>query len=136
MIQFSRAQAHEAAEVYQIIRDAIEEMFLNGIDQWNETYPCMDDVRADLARQELFLGRIGGVPAAVFVLNEEADEEYSNGRWQDSGGRWAVLHRFCVSPRFQRRGVGSRVLTSVETIAAQAGYTSLRLDAMVLNPLP
>lgn len=117
-----------------LIRRAVADMDRRGIPQWDAVYPARSDLEGDILDKTLYLVLTGEALAAVFVLNEQADGEYKNGRWSDPGGRFAVLHRLCVEPSFQHCGIGRRVCRMAEETACGLGYTSLRLDAFSRNP--
>ena len=72
--------------------------------------------------------------AAMYVISGECDEQYSNGKWEYDADKAYVLHRFCVSPRFQNRGIGKAVLLHIEDQIRDMGYASVRLDTFTENP--
>ena len=45
-----------------------------------------------------------------------------------------ILHRFCVSPDYQNKGIGKEVLAHIETQVHEMGYESMRLDVFSENP--
>ena len=119
--------------VYAIFRDAIADMNANGIPQWDEMYPTPGLLEDDLARGELYVADTqDGVLAAV-VLNSECDPAYRTAAWQ-GGEPYVVVHRLCVSPHAQGKGVGRGLMGAVEGWARAHGYADIRLDAFSLNP--
>ncbi len=62
-----------------------------GIPQWDEVYPNRDVLYEDIAHEELYLCRIEGKIACVFVLSEHCDEEYAAGSWRSPESRFCVL---------------------------------------------
>ena len=82
----------------------IKEMNANGIPQWDEIYPCRDDLLHDMEQQELYVGKIEGKAAVAYVLNQECDDEYQNGMWLYPDANYYVIHRLCVSSHFQKQG--------------------------------
>lgn len=44
------------------------------------------------------------------------------------------MNRFCVSPGFQNRGIGKKVLMKIESQIKNKGYDSIRLDVFTKNP--
>jgi ribosomal protein S18 acetylase RimI-like enzyme len=71
--------------------------------------------------------------AAFYVISDECDEQYDNAGWL-FGDSYYVLHRFCVSPYMQNKGVGKKVLLHIEDQIRDMGYTSVRLDTFTENP--
>jgi ribosomal protein S18 acetylase RimI-like enzyme len=70
---------------------------------------------------------------AVFVLNKECDEEYSNGLWEYKGDNFMVLHRLCVNTEYQNKGFGTRTMVCIEEYLKNAGIESIRLDTFSKN---
>ena len=91
-----------------------------------ETFTAMENRSVTLTLPE------DGEPAAVYVINEECEPEYLECRWEYD--KACVLHRFCVSPGRQNRGVGKQVLEMIEDRLSGMGYGSVRLDVFSENP--
>ena len=72
--------------------------------------------------------------ASVFVVNSECDEEYENGDWQYPDASFRVIHRLCVNPKFQNRGVGAETMRHIEAELIKEGVESVRFDAFTQNP--
>ena len=94
-----------------LIRQAINEMEKHEIYQWDDIYPARMD-----------------------VISDECDEQYANGQWKYDDKNAYILHRFCVSPLFQNKGLGKTVLLHVEEQIKEMGYQSVRLDTFTENP--
>lgn len=70
----------------------------------------------------------------LYVISDEADEAYNYAEWKYPNETSLVLHRFCVSPGFQNRGIGKKVLMKIESQIKNKGYDSIRLDVFTKNP--
>ena len=75
----------------------------------------------------------GAVIACVIVLNTNQDTEYLQGHWRYQNERVAVIHRLCVSPDFQNKGIGKMSVRYAERMLMEQGYTAIRLDAFSQN---
>ena len=71
---------------------------------------------------------------ALYVISDEADEAYHYAEWKYPNETSLVLHRFCLSPGFQNRGIGKKVLMKIESQIKNKGYDSIRLDVFTKNP--
>lgn len=132
----SKACAEDAGEILALFIDAINAMEQRGIHQWDEIYPAnLECINADIDADELWIGRIDGTAAVVFVLNEQCDEEYRNGAWQYPDLPFRVIHRLCVHPAFGGQGVGTRTMHEIEAICLADGVEAIRLDAFSKNPI-
>ncbi|MGI6004618.1 MAG: GNAT family N-acetyltransferase, partial [Christensenellales bacterium] len=104
-----------------------------GIPQWDEVYPARPDIQSDIAAGEMFVLLCDGEIACAFTLNRDCDEQYHGAPWR-YGEPFYVLHRLCVDPRYQNRGIAARALACSERYARENGAGSMRLDAFSLNP--
>ena len=131
---YSKADKTQTEEVFSVFSAAIQNMELHGIHQWDEIYPDKPTIADDIARNQMYIGKIDNRIAVCFVLSEEYDEEYKNGRWQHPDSRFCVIHRLCVNPEFQNKGIASETMKYIENLCKSAGYDSIRLDCFTENP--
>ena len=134
MLNYRLAIESDLDEICLLIKSAIVEMERNGISQWDEIYPAREDFFNDVKAGSLFAGLENGRIAAIYALNKNYDEEYKNGDWKCDGD-FRVVHRLCVHPDFQRRGIARETLEHIEKQATGLGAKSMRLDVFSKNPL-
>jgi ribosomal protein S18 acetylase RimI-like enzyme len=132
--EFRKALVSDLDEVFEMFSAAIAEMERNGIHQWDELYPDRQILEEDIEKNELTVGIINGEIACAYVVNSECDEEYENGKWKYPDASFSVIHRLCVSPEFQNRGLGTKTVIHIETQLRQENVETVRLDAYTLNP--
>ncbi len=132
-ILFRTATPADLPEIRTLVKEAIREMRKNQIDQWDSAYPSESDFLTDIEKAQLFIGLIDGAIAVIYTLNQDCDEEYKNGSWK-TGGAFYVIHRLCVSPRFQNQGVAGRALENIERSLRRLGAAAIRLDVFTKNP--
>lgn len=120
--------------VYEVFLRAVEEMDRNAIPQWDTLYPTREILAEDLVKKQLYLGLIQHKIASVYVLNEECDEQYGNGAWQFPDASFRVLHRLCVDPVFQKKGVAALTMDHMEAALKSECIEALRLDVFSRNP--
>lgn len=132
-LAFQRGRPEDLEQIFALFCQAIEEMDQNGIPQWDEVYPDRATLQGDLEEGTLYVAREKRGATAVFVLNGDCDEQYANGRWTEQEA-FLVLHRLCVSPRAQHRGLGRLTVQAAERQAAALGARALRLDVFQRNP--
>ncbi len=129
-----KATIKDLPEVIALVQKAIRHMDDRGIHQWDELYPDEATLANDVQDAAMYLLAVGGELAAAFVLNRNCDPEYASGNWKGDASSFAVVHRLCVDPDFQRQGIGTRAMTAAEAIARSGGAASIRLDAFSKNP--
>lgn len=120
--------------ICSLISGAIAQMERDGIHQWDSIYPARDDFIADISQKTLYIAEQEHRIAAVYVISQQCDGEYKKCRWSNPAKTACIIHRFCVAPDFQNKGVGRQVLEHIENQAAGMGYESIRLDVFTLNP--
>ena len=119
------------AEIFELCKLV---MRAAGVDQWDEFYPTTVNAAADFAGGGLFVARAEGICAGAVCLNELQAAEYAELSWRDADGRFLVVHRLCVDPDWQGRGVAAALMDFAEAMAVEQGYSSIRLDTYVGNP--
>lgn len=133
-MEFRNAFPADLDTVTAIFHAAVLHMNEAGIPQWDELYPSEDDLRGDILRSEMTLGLEDGEPVCAFTLNRECDPEYANGAWRYKGSDFFVLHRLCVAPACQHRGIAAQAMDYLEDLLRGKGCRDLRLDAFSRNP--
>ena len=133
-ISFRKAKESDLNDVFQVVTDAIAEMNRNNIFQWDEFYPDRELLKEDISKNQLFLGRADGEIASIYVLNSECEEEYEDGEWQYPDASFGVIHRLCVNPKLQNKGVGRMTVEHIEEALKAEGIEAIRIDAFTLNP--
>ena len=131
---YSKATKEQTKEVFSVFSAAINNMENQGIHQWDEIYPDLPTITEDIAKNQMYIGMIDGKIAVCFVLSEECDEEYKNGKWQWPDSKFCVIHRLCVNPKFQNQGIATQTMEYIEKLCKEAGYDSIRLDCFTENP--
>ena len=133
-MNYSKANKNQIEEVYSVFSAAIENMEKQGIHQWDEIYPDKAILEEDIAKNQMYIGKIDNEIAVCFVLSEECDEEYKNGKWQYPDAKFNVIHRLCVNPKFQNKGIATQTMIYIEKTSKAQEYEVIRLDCFTKNP--
>lgn len=133
-LEHQEASVLQLDAVMNLFQKAKENMAIIGINQWDEYYPTASHIKEDYEQKELKVVRYFGEIVAAYVVNNQADEEYENGDWKGSGENFQVIHRLCVNPDYQNRGIAKRVIQKIEDTLKQTGVGWLRLDVFSKNP--
>lgn len=133
-MNIQRAEFNDAAVVMRMLGLCNEAMRANGICQWDDVYPNLDVVETDARSGSLFVAREGEVDVGAVALNDVQPEQYGSQPWRCTDGRALVIHRLCVNPEWQQRGVGSGLMDFAESFGRTYGFNSIRLDAYTGNP--
>ena len=134
-ITLRNANHGDLEAIIKIYREATEAMESTGIYQWDHLYPNEEILREDVTKNEMFLGEIGNEIVSLVVLNHEYDSEYIYGNWQYTEDAFCVIHRLCVNPAHQGKGIGKRTLNIIEEYLRSKNYKAIRLDAFSNNSI-
>ena len=133
-MEYRLAEKSDIDDVVKLIKAAIVQMEADGIYQWDDIYPAKEDFINDIEKKSLYLAIDSKKLAAIYVISAESDEAYKNATWENNDESAYILHRFCVSPDYQNKGIGKEVLAHIETQIYEMGYNSIRLDVFTENP--
>ena len=134
MIEYRLADQSDLNEIVALVNNAISNMVKNNILQWDELYPAKEDFGEDIKQESLYVGLCERKIAVIFVLNQQSEEEYKNGKWLYPDREYYVIHRFCVNPLFQNKGVGKQTMEFIEKKLRSINIPAIRLDVFSQNP--
>lgn len=133
-MEFIRACEKDFETVYNMMLRAREKLYSEKIYQWDERYPKAEMIRHDLKNGYTFLVMSDGETVAFFTANSICEDDvHDNIRWIYSGSNWVILHRLCVEPKYQGKGLGQRILKMFEERAIEEGFESIRIDVFSTN---
>ncbi len=132
-IEIIKASREHAAGVTRMIRACTQMLRREGIFQWDDMYPCLEVVEADAREGSLYIAVEDGVCRGAVTLNEAQEDAYRRVRWRGPEPV-LVVHRLCVDPASQGRGIAGHLMDFAEMLAVQRGFAGIRLDAYSGNP--
>lgn len=132
-MQFSCAKRADFPELMALYRAGTKWMDEQGIFQWDDIYPDRRVISEDISRGMMEVGRIGERIAVAFSLEFCRKGGYEAAAWRYDEPCFAVLHRLCVHPDFQGRGVARETMDHIESIVLSRGVHAVRLDAFSQN---
>ena len=133
-LQYRKAALDDLEEIYALVSNAIDDLIRKDILQWDEIYPTKEDFQDDINKNQLYVGVTDNQIAVVYALNQECDKEYENGCWKYRDRPYYVVHRLCVHPNFQHKGIAKHTLLYIEAELLQNDIHAIRLDAFSNNP--
>lgn len=133
-IIYRLTEMSDLPEISGLVSSAILEMEKNGIHQWDELYPTAEDFSEDISVGDQYVGTVEDRIAVIYTLNQSCDDEYKNGSWQYPNEPFAVIHRLCVSPEFQHKGIAAKTVSHIENELQKQGISVIRLDVFTENP--
>lgn len=134
VMEYRAAEVPDIEAILRITASAVEEMERHHIFQWDRLYPAKEDFLADIENGTLFVGMLNGEVAVTFTINRDCDEQYSLGAWKYPDSEYRILHRLCVDPVYQNRGIAGKTLDYIEEELRSSGVETIRLDVFCGNP--
>ena len=128
------AEESDIDVICKLIKDAICSMEERGIFQWDDIYPAKEDFLSDIQKQQLYVGVLDDGIVVVYTVNEECEKEYQNGRWKYPDCKYRIIHRLCVDPAYQNRGIAKGTLSHIENELHKQNVRAIRLDVFSENP--
>lgn len=128
------AKETDIDKICSLIENAIETMKNQQIFQWDSLYPTKENFLEDIQKQQLFIGVADSDVLVVYALNKDSDKQYQNRAWKYSDSEYRVIHRLCVNPKYQNRGIAKVTLLHIENELREMGIETIRLDVFSNNP--
>ena len=123
MVRLAAVQdLQELKEMYQRI---VKDMNDNGIQIWDEIYPC-EFLEEDIEKNQLYVFSNGSEMLAAFALCDQSAGEEAI-KWMDREGKAFYLERLGVNPEHGKKGIGSQMVRKAKEIARAHGGSCLRL---------
>jgi len=133
-MNYRLATLNDIDNICSLVSEVIMQMENTGIYQWDSLYPTRDDFYIDINKKTLYVVEDEHKLMAIYVINQEYDNEYNKCEWNNPNETACIIHRLCVAPSFQNKGIGKQVLKHIEAQIAKLSYTSVRLDVYTQNP--
>ena len=133
-IEYRKAEPNDIEEICSIVHDVVGVMERDNIFQWDYLYPDKGDFQEDIRKSQLYVGSVNGQIAVMYTLNQECDKEYENGKWKYKDEPFYIVHRLCVNPAFQNKGIAKSTLLYSEKQLKEMSIHVIRLDVFSDNP--
>jgi ribosomal protein S18 acetylase RimI-like enzyme len=150
-MNYRLGRLEDVEEISRMVDSAKELMSSQGIEQWDEIYPAKEDFEDDIKKQTLYVvidddnleseessadtnneKLTDSNLAAIYVISTEYDDAYNNASWEYDNA--CIIHRLCVAPGQQNKGIGKKLLDKIEGQLVDMGFDSVRLDVFSENP--
>lgn len=131
---FTKANENDFEIVYEMMLRARNKLHSENIFQWDESYPKAEMIQDDLKNGYTSLVKVQDKIVAFFTSNSICEDDvHDHIKWIYNGEKWVILHRFCIDPIYQNKGLGQEILKLFEKNSKQAGFESIRIDVFSTN---
>jgi len=130
--RIARAEERHVDAAWELLSRCKAALDAQGIRQWDDVYPTRDLIAADIHNGALFMLEEHGRCVAHAALDRRQAKEWRPVAWTSIEPA-LVVHRLCVDPAEQGRGLAHEMMDFAEAYAVASGCASVRLDACALN---
>jgi GNAT superfamily N-acetyltransferase len=126
---FRKAEASEEDQIWKILQQGILRRKNDGSEQWQDGYPNLEVVKADLEKGHGFVLADGGtiLGYAAILINDEPAYKDIQGKWL-SNGDFIVYHRVAIAEDFIGRGLSKKIMEAIDQFALDNNIYSVRAD--------
>ncbi|MCH4822383.1 GNAT family N-acetyltransferase [Gramella lutea] len=128
-----KARIEELQEIKSLTESCARAMIEKGIYQWNEHYPSLEKLKADIHKGELYVLENQNGIIGIIVVTSEKDEEYIPIKWLSKTENNLYIHRLATHPDHWGNGYAQRLMAFAEEMAKESNYESVRLDTFSMN---
>ncbi len=132
-MKIEKGKGEHINTIMNIIKDAINDMESKEIYQWDSIYPDEEVLTLDINKENIYVYVEENIIKGFIILNHDEAEEYKTLEWKYIKGKHLIVHRLCVSPKYQGKGIATRLMEYAENYGKNNKYESIRLDAFIKN---
>lgn len=123
------ATENDLSNIWEILKQAIEQRRLEGSQQWQDGYPNYESIKSDFEKNQAFVlisnERIIAYAAIIFDI--EPAYTTIEGKWL-THQNYVVVHRVAVSDSMKRKGIAKKLFQLIEPLALHHKIFSIRVD--------
>lgn len=119
----------QAVVALEFINQAKAYLKAQGIDQWQQGYPNLEAVKADIAAGKARFMMVGDIPVGYLCLEWDGEPVYAelDGNWLQSGA-YVAVHRFTVGTEYHGKGYATAAFEAVADFCKERGIPAMRVD--------
>jgi len=123
------ATLQDAAIIWEILQQAIEQRKKDGSDQWQNGYPNEQTVHDDIANGYgyVLISNNDIVAYAAIIFGIEPAYNDIIGAWL-TNGEYAVVHRVAVSNTVKGKGIATLLFNEIEHLCIAKNVYSIKVD--------
>lgn len=129
VLTLRKATLSDAAPIWEILQQAIEQRRADGSEQWQHGYPNPQNVSDDIADGYGYIvdddGEVIAYAAVIFGIEPAYND--IDGAWL-TNGNYVVVHRMATSDAVKGRGVATRMFGMIEELAVRNNVFSIKVD--------
>lgn len=135
MFELRKATDADLPRIMEIMEQAKQQMYREGKHQWDESYPALAHISADITDETGHVLCLNGtvIAYAAIVFSGEPAYDAIEGKWL-SEQPYVVVHRLAVADEMKRKGIATLFMQETERLALTNGIHSFKIDTNYDNP--
>lgn len=130
-MKFSLAVMQDLAQLKSMYKEIIKNMNENGIQIWDDMYPC-EFFEDDIKNNRLYILKKNEEIISAFSLSDTSSGENAV-MWKDKHAKVVYIDRLGVNIKYAKKGTGSWMLDKARGIVRELGAEYLRLFVVDIN---
>ncbi len=129
-MEFRKSVNKDINSIMNIIRQAQDYFKAQGIDQWQNNYPNLQDINNDINNENGYVLIMDNMIVGTVALTFDGDKNYETvyeGNWI-SNSKYATIHRLAVDSNNKGHGLASVIFKNIENICLNIDIHSIRVD--------
>jgi len=129
IIIFRLATDKDFNNIFNLYKECTRDLNKRGIIQWNENYPTKELIKDNIDKRHQFVYIENDNLVGTFVLSEVEDEYWQKIKWVEDN--FLGLHLLAISPEYQNKGHGKKVIDYCEKYAKENNYKVIFYQAEI-----
>jgi ribosomal protein S18 acetylase RimI-like enzyme len=128
---FRKAVFEEEQAIFSLYNEVKIKGKKDGTSDWDEDYPNRDILRDDLDNKRVFVLIDEEEIIAAISIFEEDEPDIQSLEWTKA--KACFLVRLCVSPNYQSKGIGEKMMRNINDYAKGKGFKATHHLAAKVN---
>lgn len=129
-MEFRKTTDGDIDTVLCIIGHAQDYLKKQGIDQWQNGYPCRETIEEDVQKGYGYVLLKDNIIVGTVAVTFDGENTYNSiyeGEWI-SDREYATIHRVAVDDQYKGSGLASRIIGYIEQMCRSREISSIRVD--------
>lgn len=115
--------------IWEIIQQAKAQMCREKRKQWDDSYPTIEHIAADLSKGYAYVLCSSDIVIAYAAVVFDGEPTYQSikGKWL-SDFSYVVVHRLAVADEMKHKGIATIFMQETEKLSAERGVRSFKVD--------
>jgi ribosomal protein S18 acetylase RimI-like enzyme len=131
MYIFRKALLTDENDILSIYESVKEKGKIDGTSDWDEDYPNQEILKEDLKNEQAYVLISNEKIIAAITMIEEDEPGIQSLPWVKA--KACFLVRLCVSPEYQGKGIGEKMMRKISKYAKDKGFEATHHLAAIVN---